>query len=291
MRAARGWTTSSGAVTSRPQAISPIASRVTEPTREAYAVNDMIGKVALITGAGSGLGKAIARMFAARGASIVVAEINAEWGSTVAEEIRASGGEALFVRTDVSSEEDMRAVVENTIATFGQLDFAVNNAAIEGDVLPLVEQRTDMFQRVIAVDLAGVFFGLKHQIAAMVKRGGGAIVNVASIAGVRAHPGLAPYVAAKHGVNGLTKTAAIEYGPKGVRVNSVCPGGIKTPQLQRYLDSAPELRAAIIDANPLRRLAEADEIAEAVVWLCSPASSYVNGHELVVDGGKIVSDV
>lgn len=254
-------------------------------------MNDMVGKVALITGAGSGLGKAIARMFAARGASIVVAEINAEWGSTVAEEIRASGGEALFVRTDVSSEEDMRAVVETTISTFGQLDFAVNNAAIEGDVLPLVEQRTDMFQRVIAVNLAGVFFGLKHQIAAMVKRGGGAIVNVASIAGVRAHPGLAPYVAAKHGVNGLTKTAAIEYGPKGVRVNSVCPGGIKTPQLQRYLDSAPELRAAIIDANPLRRLAEADEIAEAVVWLCSPASSYVNGHELVVDGGKIVSDV
>jgi NAD(P)-dependent dehydrogenase (short-subunit alcohol dehydrogenase family) len=148
-----------------------------------------------------------------------------------------------------------------------------------------------MFQRVIAVDLIGVFFGLKYQIAAMVERGGGAIVNVASIAGVRAHPGLAPYVAAKHGVNGLTKTAAIEYGPKGVRVNSVCPGGIKTPQLQRYLDSAPELRAAIIDANPLRRLAEADEIADAVVWLCSPASSYVNGHELVVDGGKIVSDV
>jgi NAD(P)-dependent dehydrogenase (short-subunit alcohol dehydrogenase family) len=254
-------------------------------------MNDMAGKVALVTGAGSGLGKAIVRKFAARGARVVVAEINAEWGSAVAEDIRGSGGEALFVRTDVAREEDLRAAVDATMTTFGRLDFAVNNAAIEGDVLPLVEQRTDTFQRVIAVDLLGVFFGLKYQIAAMVGQGGGAIVNVASIAGVRAHPGLAPYVAAKHGVNGLTKTAAIEYGPKGVRVNSVCPGGIKTPQLQRYLDSAPELRAAIIDANPLRRLAEADEIADAVVWLCSPASSYVNGHELVVDGGKIVSDV
>jgi NAD(P)-dependent dehydrogenase (short-subunit alcohol dehydrogenase family) len=251
----------------------------------------MAGKVALITGAGSGLGKAIALKFAARGARVVVAEINAEWGSAVAEEIRAGGVEALFVRTDVSREEDVQAAVRTAITTFGRLDFAVNNAAIEGDVLPLVEQRTEMFQQVIAVDLLGVFFGLKYQIAAMVGQGGGAIVNVASIAGVRAHPGLAPYVAAKHGVNGLTKTAAIEYGPKGVRVNSVCPGGIKTPQLQRYLDSAPELRAAIIDANPLRRLAEADEIADAVMWLCSPASSYVNGHELVVDGGKIVSDV
>jgi NAD(P)-dependent dehydrogenase (short-subunit alcohol dehydrogenase family) len=251
----------------------------------------MGGQVALVTGAGNGLGKSIARLFSARGARIVVAEINAEWGSAAAQEILADGGEALFVRSDVSREEDMRAAVEQAMATFGRLDFAVNNAAIEGEVLPLTEQRTEMFNRVIAVNLAGVFFGLKHQIAVMVKQGGGAIVNVASIAGVRAHPGLAPYVAAKHGVNGLTKTAAIEYGPMGIRVNSVCPGGIKTPQLQRYLDAAPDLRAAIIDANPMRRLANADEIAEAVIWLCSPASSYVNGHELVVDGGKIVSDV
>jgi NAD(P)-dependent dehydrogenase (short-subunit alcohol dehydrogenase family) len=254
-------------------------------------MGDMAGKVALVTGAGTGLGKSIARLFATRGARVVVAEINADWGSTAAQDILAGGGEALFVRTDVSREEDMRAAVEQATSTFGRLDFAVNNAAIEGEVLPLAEQRAETFNSVIAVDLAGVFFGLKHEIAAMLKQGGGAIVNVASIAGVRAHPGLAPYVAAKHGVNGLTKTAAIEYGPMGIRVNSVCPGGIKTPQLQRYLDAAPELRAAIIDANPLRRLANADEIAEAVVWLCSSASSYVNGHELVVDGGKIVSDV
>jgi NAD(P)-dependent dehydrogenase (short-subunit alcohol dehydrogenase family) len=254
-------------------------------------MSDMQGKVALVTGAGSGLGKVIARFFATRGARVVVADINAEWGSFAVEDILARGGEALFVRTDVSREEDARAAVERATSTFGRLDFAVNNAAIEGEVLPLTKQRTETFNRVIAVDLAGVFFGLKHQITAMVKQGGGAIVNVASIAGVRAHPGLAPYVAAKHGVNGLTKTAAIEYGPMGIRVNSVCPGGIRTPQLQRYLDAAPELRAAIIDANPLRRLADADEIAEAVLWLCSSASSYVNGHELVVDGGKIVSDV
>jgi NAD(P)-dependent dehydrogenase (short-subunit alcohol dehydrogenase family) len=254
-------------------------------------MRDMVGKVALVTGAGAGLGKAVVQQFVARGAKVVLAEINAELGAAVAEEIRANGGEALFAQTDIAIEAHMQRVVETTLSTFGRLDFAVNNAAIEGDVLPLLEQRTEVVQRVIAVDLVGVFFGLKYQIGAMLKRGGGSIVNVASIAGVRAHPGLSPYVAAKHGVNGLTKTAAIEYGAHGVRVNSVCPGGIKTPQLQRYLESAPELRAAIIDANPLRRLADADEIAEAVLWLCSPASSYVNGHELVVDGGKIVSDV
>jgi NAD(P)-dependent dehydrogenase (short-subunit alcohol dehydrogenase family) len=178
-----------------------------------------------------------------------------------------------------------------TLSHYGRLDFAVNNAGMDGDVLPLAEQSSDTFRRVIAVNLEGVFFGLKYQIPVMVKQGGGAIVNTASVAGVRGHPGIGPYVAAKHGVNGLTKTAAIEYGPMKVRVNSLCPGGIRTPMLDEYLAQAPELRAAIIDANPLRRLGEAEELAEAAVWLCSPAASYVNGHEFIVDGGRAASDI
>jgi NAD(P)-dependent dehydrogenase (short-subunit alcohol dehydrogenase family) len=249
------------------------------------------GKVALITGAGSGIGRASAHMLAERGATVVVADINVDAGAETVAEIRAVGRQAIFVQTDVSLEADCRALVEGVMRSHGQLDYAVNNAGIDGEVLPLAEQSSATFQKVIAVNLAGVFFGMKHQIPAMLKQGRGAIVNTSSIAGLRAHPGIAPYVAAKHGVNGLTKTAAIEYGPQGIRVNSLCPGGVRTPMLDEYLKSAPELKAAIIDANPLRRLGEAREMAEAVVWLCSDAASYINGHELVVDGGRIVSDI
>lgn len=252
---------------------------------------DFEGAVALVTGGGIGLGKQAALQFAERGAAVVVAEIVEETGRATADEIRTAGGRALFVRCDVSVDDDAREMVEAAIREFGRLDFAVNNAAIEGEVKPLTEQTLETFQKVISVNLAGVFHGLRHQIPVMVAQGRGAIVNVASIAGVRGHPGLAPYVASKHGVNGLTKVAAIEYGHTGVRINSLCPGGIRTPQLDRYLDSAPELKAQIIDNNPMRRLADADEMARAALWLCSPHSSYVNGHELVVDGGKISSDV
>jgi NAD(P)-dependent dehydrogenase (short-subunit alcohol dehydrogenase family) len=254
-------------------------------------MTDMAGRVALITGAGSGIGRAMAAIFAARGAAVVIADINAEGGGKTMDEVVSRGGRAVFVRADVSLEEDARQLVAAALSAYGRLDFAVNNAGFDGQVLPLVEQSAEMFNKVIAVNLAGVFFGLKYQIPVMVKQGKGAIVNTASIAGLRAHPGIAPYVAAKHGVNGLTKTAAIEYGPSGVRVNSLCPGGVRTPMLEEYLKSAPELRASIIDGNPLRRLGDAREMAEAGVWLCSDAASYVNGHELVADGGKIASDV
>ncbi len=254
-------------------------------------MGEMSGKVALVTGAGSGIGRAMALIFAARGASVVVADINAEAGQATVNAVHAAGGEAILVRADVSLEVDAHRSVSATVERFGRLDYAANNAGLDGDVLPLTEQSAESFHRVIAVNLAGVFFGMKHQIPVMVRQGEGAIVNTSSIAGLRAHPGIGPYVAAKHGVNGLTKTAAIEYGSKGVRVNSLCPGGVRTPMLEEYLKSAPELRASIIDGNPMRRLGEAHEMAEAAVWLCSPAASYVNGHELVADGGKIVSDV
>lgn len=254
-------------------------------------MTDMAGRVALITGAGSGIGRAMAGIFAARGAAVVIADINAEGGRSTVDEVMSRGGQAVFVRADVSLEEDARRLVAAALSAYGRLDFAVNNAGFDGQVLPLAEQSAEMFNKVIAVNLAGVFFGLKHQIPVMVRQGKGAIVNTASIAGLRAHPGIGPYVAAKHGVNGLTKTAAVEYGPSGVRVNSLCPGGVRTPMLDEYLKSAPELRASIIDGNPLRRLGEASEMAAVGVWLCSDAASYVNGHELVADGGKIVSDV
>ena len=254
-------------------------------------MGDMSGKVALVTGAGSGIGRAMAVIFANRGAAVVVADINADAGQATVDAVRAAGGDAIFVRADVSLEHDAQHLVSASVERYGRLDYAANNAGLDGDVLPLTEQSAESFNRVIAVNLAGVFFGLKHQIPVMVRQGGGAIVNTSSIAGLRAHPGIGPYVAAKHGVNGLTKTAAIEYGSKGVRVNSLCPGGVRTPMLEEYLKSAPELRASIIDGNPMRRLGEAHEMAEAAVWLCSSAASYVNGHELVADGGKIVSDV
>lgn len=254
-------------------------------------MNDMQSCVALVSGAGSGIGRAMADIFASRGAAVVIADINVESGRATLDGIIARGGQGLFVRADVSVEDDARSLVAAAVSAYGRLDFAVNNAGFDGQVLPLVEQSAEMFNKVIAVNLAGVFFGLKHQIPVMVQQGKGAIVNTASIAGLRAHPGIGPYVAAKHGVNGLTKTAAIEYGPSGVRVNSLCPGGVRTPMLDEYLRSAPQLRASIIDGNPLRRLGEAREMAEAAVWLCSDAASYVNGHELVADGGKIVSDV
>lgn len=250
----------------------------------------MNGRTAIVTGAGNGLGRVLAQQFAERGAAVVVADIDAEAGAATAETIRGAGGEALFLHGDVSLEETSRLLVETVLASYGRLDFAANNAAIEGAVSPLAEQTAEQFNRVIAINLAGVFFGLKYQIPAIANSGGGAIVNVASIAGLRGHPGLAPYVAAKHGVIGLTRAAAIEYGAQGVRVNALCPGGIRTPQLERYLDAAPALRASLIDGNPLRRFGEPEEMAKAALWLCSDAASYINGHALVVDGGKIISD-
>lgn len=251
----------------------------------------MKGKVALVTGAGSGLGRAITVVFTERGAKVVVADVNEEGGNETAELVKQAGGEATFVRTDVSLEAEVAALVGAAVEVYGRLDFAVNNAGIDGHIGPLVEQTEEVWQKVIGVNLSGVFFGLKHQIPAMVRQGGGSIVNVSSIAGLRGHPELGPYCASKHGVNGLTKAAAIEYGSAGVRVNSLCPGGIRTPMLDAYFEQHPHLKDAIIGGNPMRRMGEADEMAEVAVWLCSDAASYVNGHELTVDGGKIASDV
>jgi NAD(P)-dependent dehydrogenase (short-subunit alcohol dehydrogenase family) len=246
-------------------------------------------EVVLITGAASGIGRATALVFAEAGMSVVLADINADGGTETEKLVRDRGGEAVFMTADVAVEDDARTLVRTAVDTFGGLDYAVNNAGIDGDLLPLADQSAAGWQRVIDVNLSGVFYGLKHQIPALIARGGGSVVNISSTAGVRGYPGLSPYSAAKHGVNGLTKSAAIEYGSSGVRINSICPGAISTPMLLEYLESVPEMRAVLVDGNPLRRMAEPAEIAETALWLCSDKSSYINGHVLVADGGKTAS--
>ena len=254
-------------------------------------MNELRDKVAVVTGGASGIGRAIVHQLVADGGRVVFGDIDEAGGARVAGEVAGGPGQALFLRTDVSNEAEAQAMVALAVERFGRLDMAFNNAGIDGPAQPLCEQTGAMFQRLFEVNLLGVFFGMKHQIPVMVAQGGGAIVNTSSIAGLRGHPGISLYSATKHGVNGLTKSSAIEYGQHNVRINSVCPGGIRTPMLASYLEHAPELRALIIDNNPMRRLGETDEMARAAIWLASPAASYVNGQELAVDGGKICSDV
>jgi NAD(P)-dependent dehydrogenase (short-subunit alcohol dehydrogenase family) len=246
-------------------------------------------RVAVVTGAASGIGRATALLLAERGVRLVVADVDTDGGAQTEKLVRDTGGDAVFIRTDVTVEHEVAATVTAALDNFGRLDYAVNNAGIDGDNAPLADQPTSNWHRVIAIDLTGVFLGMKYQIPAMVRGGGGAIVNISSTAGVRGYPGLSPYVAAKHGVNGLTRSAAIEYGQYRIRVNSICPGAIGTPMLLEYLESNPDMRAVLVDGNPLRRMSDAREIAETAYWLCSDASSYISGHVLVADGGKTVT--
>lgn len=248
-------------------------------------------KVAVVTGGGSGLGRVMSELLAQRGAQVVVADINAEGANETVASILDSGGQAVASHTDITNEEQVQAMVDLATSTYGRLDIALNNAGADVPSNPIADQPVDVFNRVVAINLTGTFLCMKYQLPVMVKQGSGAIVNTSSIAGLRGHPGIGPYSAAKHGVNGLTKTAAIEYGPLGIRVNSLCPGGIRTPMLDTYFEGNPELKSLIIDNNPSRRMGEAWEMAEAGLWLASDAASYVNGHELVVDGGKLSSDV
>ncbi|QCC52721.1 SDR family oxidoreductase [Halapricum salinum] len=243
--------------------------------------------VAIVTGGSTGIGRSAAIRFAEEGASVVVADVNVDDGEQTVAAITDAGGEATFVETDVSDEADVEAMVETAVETYGGLDFAFNNAGIEGETGSASEQPTTNWERVIDVNLKGVFNCMRAEIPAMLESGGGSIVNTASIAGVVGFPGLSPYVASKHGVIGLTKTAAIEFSGDGVRVNAICPGVIETPMVQRSQEDSPEQMEQVKAATPMGRIGQPEEIGDAAVWLCSDDASFVTGESLVIDGGYV----
>jgi NAD(P)-dependent dehydrogenase (short-subunit alcohol dehydrogenase family) len=243
------------------------------------------GKVALVTGAAGGIGRAAALAFGRAGASVVVADLSAEGGQQTADLIREAGGKALFVKANVAIASEVDAMVAAGVAQFGRIDCAFNNAGIEEEHLPLGESDEAAFDRIMAVNVKGVWLCMKYQIRQMLKQGGGAIVNTASVAGLVGAPTQPIYAASKHAVVGLTKTAAVEYGRAGIRVNSVCPGVINTLMLTRALEREPEREKRMRKIHPIGRFGEADEIANAALWLCSDQASFVTGHQLAVDGG------
>jgi len=247
------------------------------------------GKVVIVTGGGSGIGRATTLTFALAGARVVVAGRRREEGAETARLVAEVGGEALFVQTDVSQDKDVEALVARTLETYGRLDYACNNAGVvEPDAL-LVDGTEEDFDRVIGVNLKGVWLCMKYEIAAMRRGGGGAIVNISSLNAVKAAPSAPFYSASKAGVDSLTKSAALGYAKDGVRVNSIDAGAFRTPMLEGVLDRIGgdvEAAAALYSAAiPLGRIGQPDEIARAVLWLCSDAASYVTGHTLAVDGG------
>lgn len=240
------------------------------------------GRVALVTGAGSGIGEAIARLLASNGLSVVVSDVSADNAQRVAKLISADGGQAVANVADVARINDVEAAVACAVDMFGGLHFAVNNAGISGDQSPVGELDPAAWSRVIDINLNGVFYGLRHQIPAILRSGGGAIVNVSSILGVVGDAANPAYVAAKHGVTGLTRSAALAYASKGIRINSIHPGYVRTPILD-FLDESALQKA--VDLHPIGRLGTSDEIAHAVAFLLSEGSSFLVGTQLIADGG------
>ncbi len=247
--------------------------------------NSVEDKVVLITGGGSGIGRATALLFAKAGAKLAIADIDAQSGQETAEFITSHGSEAIFMQTDVSQADQVLNMIEETVARYGRIDCAFNNAGIEGETKRTMDVTEDDFDRIIAVNLKGVWLCMKYELEQMVRQGHGSIVNTASVAGLVGAHSLPVYAASKHGVVGLTRSAAVEYARKGIRVNAVCPAVIRTPMVERAMDAFPKLKEAMVGNNPSKRLGEADEVAEAVLWLCSDASSFTNGATLTVDGG------
>lgn len=245
----------------------------------------VVGKVALVTGASSGIGRATALAFAREGAKVVVADVTVEGGEETVALVKKTGGEAIFVKTDVSKAAEVETLVNKAVATYGRLDCAHNNAGIAGKSKTVVDDTEDNWDRILAINLKGVWWCMKYEIAQMLKQGGGAIVNTASDAGLIGVRRGGAYVASKHGVVGLTKTAALEYAKAGIRVNCVCPGPIDTPMLQGIGGRNPQVIEKMATAQPGGRLGKPEEIAEAAVWLCSDAASFVTGLPMPVDGG------
>ena len=246
------------------------------------------GKTALVTGAGTGIGRATALDFAEKGASLVIADVDAREADHTVELIKKIGGQATFVRADVAKATDCQAMVAKAVETYGRLDYACNNAGIAGASASIAEMTPEDWQKVIGVNLSGVFFSMKYEIAQLLKTGGGAIVNVASILGQVGFANAAAYVSAKHGVLGLTKVAALEYAAQGIRVNAVCPGFIVTPMLERAgITGNEEMRKYIEGLHPIGRMGAPEEVAKAVTFLCSPDASFIHGEALLVDGAYV----
>ncbi len=251
---------------------------------------DFAGRAGLVTGAGSGIGRAAALKFASEGAKVVIADVDMAGSEATKAMIDQIGGEAICVRTDVSQAGEVEALVEKTAAAYGRLDFAFNNAGIAGDIVPLIDYSEDLWDRVIGVNLKGVWLCMKYQIRQMLAQtpGGGAIVNTASVMGlISSASNPVAYTASKHGVIGITKNAALAYAQSGIRVNAVCPGYIVTPLVEGILERHPERKAQILADHPVGRLGVPEEISEAAVWLCSDAASFVNGTAMTVDGGYV----
>lgn len=242
-------------------------------------------KAAIITGASSGIGRATALVFARYGARLALGDVDPDGGHETEQMVKDLGVDVFFRPTDVTSSEQVAALVAATVDTYGGLDCAFNNAGIEGEMAPLPDIADADWDRVLGVNLRGVWVGLRHEIPAMLASGGGAIVNTASVAGLVGFANLAPYVASKHGVVGLTRTAALEYAAQGIRVNAVCPGVIRTPMVARVFEEDPAMEEQMSAMEPIGRLGEPGEIGEAVAWLASDAASFVTGQAIAVDGG------
>ncbi|MFD1470064.1 SDR family NAD(P)-dependent oxidoreductase [Hymenobacter caeli] len=247
------------------------------------------GKVCAVTGAGSGIGRATALAFASEGGQVVVADVDEAGGQETVKQIEAGGGEAVFIRTDIASRADVKAMVALAVSQFGRLDCAVNNAGITGGVnAPTGDYPEEAWTKVLAVNLTGTWYCVQEELAAMLPQGSGTIVNVASAAGLHGHPNNVSYAASKHGVVGLTKTAALEYATRGIRVNALCPTGIETPMImdgRLNLRNNPEALAKFSGQAALKRLGRPEEVADVALWLCSEQSSFITGHALAVDGG------
>ena len=242
-------------------------------------------KVAIVTGGSFGIGRAAAIAFAERGAKVVIAD----WveDNETLNAIKSAGGDAIFIKCDVSSDESVRAMVDKTIAQYGRLDYAFNNAGVEGLSAPTHECTNENWDKTIAINLKGVWLCMKYEIPHMIKQGKGAIVNNASIAGLVGFVNIPAYVASKHGILGLTKNAALEYAKSGIRVNAVCPGVIKTAMIDRFTGKDKVVEKQFESMEPVGRMGQPEEVAEAVIWLCSDAASFVTAHPMAVDGGWV----
>lgn len=241
-------------------------------------------KTVFITGCGSGIGEATAELFAHKGVQVIGCDLDPTNGQKVIDRINADGGAGMFVKADISSEPEVIKAIERGISEYGQIDFAVNNAGIEGVLVPFVDTKVEDFDQVVSVNLRGVFICMKHELKHMSAKNSGSIVNISSVMGMVGAPMIIQYVAAKHGVIGLTKSAAAEFARTDIRINAICPGGVETAMVRSILEEQPDALEPVLAAIPAKRLAQTEEIAEAIYWVCVGSPSYMTGSAIPVDG-------